>query len=94
MATLSYKHYADIYADAVADAARTLARQMDRAQLNDYWKRFGLGKPTGIQLPGESGGIIPPADMTDIQRDQAAFGQALSVTTIQEAAAIAGMATS
>ena len=68
-----------------------LSRQMDRAQLNDYWKRFGLGKPTGIQLPGESGGIIPPADMSDIQRDQAAFGQALSVTTIQEAAAVAGI---
>lgn len=68
-----------------------LSRQMDRAQLNDYWKRFGLGKPTGIQLPGESGGIIPPPDMTGIQRDQAAFGQALSVTTVQEAAAVAGV---
>ena len=68
-----------------------LTRQMGRAQLNDYWKRFGLGKPTGVQLPGESGGIIPPADMTDIQRDQAAFGQALSVTAIQEAAAVAGI---
>jgi len=69
----------------------TLTRQLDRAQLNDYWKRFGLGSPTGIQLPGESGGIIPSADMTGIQRDQAAFGQAISVTSIQEAAAVAGI---
>ncbi len=68
-----------------------LARQMDRATLHDYYKRFGLGSPTGIQLPGESAGIIPPADMSDIQRDQVAFGQAISVTAIQEAAAISGI---
>ena len=68
-----------------------LTRQLDRAQLSDYWARFGLGQPTGIQLPGESGGIIPPDDMTNIQRDQAAFGQALAVTGVQEAAAVAGI---
>ncbi|MGI3780911.1 MAG: peptidoglycan D,D-transpeptidase FtsI family protein [Janthinobacterium lividum] len=66
-------------------------RQLDRAKLNDYYTRFGLGRPTGVQLPGESGGIIPPADMSDIQRDQAAFGQAISVTAVQEAAAISGI---
>jgi len=68
-----------------------LTRQLDRKQLHDYYVRFGLGRPTGIQLPGESGGIIPPADMSDIQRDQAAFGQAISVTAIQEAAAVSGI---
>ncbi len=66
-------------------------RQLNRQQLHDYYVRFGLGSPTGIQLPGESGGIIPPADMTGIQRDQAAFGQAISVTAVQEAAAISGI---
>jgi len=68
-----------------------LTRQMDRKTLHDYYQRFGLGSPTGIQLPGESAGIIPPADMSDIQRDQVAFGQAISVTAVQEAAAIAGI---
>ena len=66
-------------------------RQLQRDKLNAYWQKFGLGSPTGIQLPGESGGIIPPAGMTDIQRDQAAFGQAISVTAVQEASAIAGL---
>jgi cell division protein FtsI (penicillin-binding protein 3) len=68
-----------------------LTRQLDRKQLHDYYVRFGLGKPTGVQLPGESAGIIPPSDMSDIQRDQVAFGQAISVTAIQEAAAISGI---
>ena len=68
-----------------------LTRQLDRKTLHDYYVRFGLGRPTGIQLPGESAGIIPPAGMSDIQRDQVAFGQAISVTAIQEAAAISGI---
>lgn len=68
-----------------------LTRQMDRRTLHAYWRSFGLGAPTGIELPGEAAGIIPPANMTNSQRDQAAFGQAISVTAIQEAAAIAGI---
>ncbi|GAB2570373.1 peptidoglycan D,D-transpeptidase FtsI family protein [Microlunatus antarcticus] len=68
-----------------------LTRQMDRKKLNDYYEKFGLGQTTGVQLPGESAGIIPGADMSDIQRDQVAFGQAISVTAIQEAAAISGI---
>jgi cell division protein FtsI (penicillin-binding protein 3) len=67
------------------------ARQMSRQQLHDYYVKFGLGSETGVQLPGESGGIIPPADMSNIQRDQAAFGQAISVTAVQMAAAISGI---
>lgn len=68
-----------------------LTRQLDKATLHDYLLSFGLGRATGIELPGESAGITPPADMTDGRRDQVAFGQAVSVTGIQQAAAIAGL---
>jgi cell division protein FtsI (penicillin-binding protein 3) len=68
-----------------------LARQLPKQQLRDYLLRFGLGSRTGIELPGESPGIPPPAGMEDAQRDQVAFGQALAVTGVQEAAAIAGI---
>ena len=67
------------------------ARQMDVAVLRDYLKRFGLGARTGIDIPGESTGVLPPADMKGYTRDQLAFGQGLSVTAIQEIAAIAGI---
>ena len=60
--------------------AALLTRQLSKETLHDYLVSFGLGSPTGIELPGESRGIVPPADMTDGQRDQVAFGQALSVT--------------
>jgi cell division protein FtsI (penicillin-binding protein 3) len=68
-----------------------LTRQLDKRVLHDYLTRFGLGSRTGIELPGESVGILPRADMSDVQRDQIAFGQALAVTGIQEAAAVAGL---
>ncbi len=29
------------------------------ARIRDYWKRFGLDKKTGIDLPGESSGFLP-----------------------------------
>jgi cell division protein FtsI (penicillin-binding protein 3) len=68
-----------------------LTRQLDKQTLHDYLVSFGLGSTTSLELPGESGGIIPKADMSDGQRDQIAFGQAIAVTGIQQAAAIAGI---
>lgn len=28
-------------------------------RLGEYWRRFGLGAPTGIDLPGEADGLVP-----------------------------------
>jgi len=72
-----------------------LARQSSKQELVDYLDSFGLGKPTGIQLPGEGNltlGIVPDASMPDYQRDRIAFGQSISVTPMQEAAAVAAIA--
>jgi cell division protein FtsI (penicillin-binding protein 3) len=68
-----------------------LARQMDKAELIAYLKRFGLGAPTGIEIPGEAAGIVPGPNLADYTRDQLAFGQAISVTAVQEAAALAAL---
>lgn len=68
-----------------------MTRQMDTAAYRESLARFGLGQKTGIELPGEAAGFLPPADMPDYSRDQISFGQGLSVTAIQNAAAIAGI---
>lgn len=68
-----------------------MTRQMDVAAYRDALARFGLGRPTGIELPGEASGFLPPADMPGYTRDQVSFGQGLAVTSIQNAAAIAGV---
>ncbi|WP_051208502.1 peptidoglycan D,D-transpeptidase FtsI family protein [Propionicicella superfundia] len=68
-----------------------LARQMDKATLAEYLSKLGFGSTTGLPLAGEATGSIPGADMSDQTRDQVAFGQGLSVTAVQEAAAVAAL---
>jgi len=67
-----------------------LARQSDKQTLMNYLSSFGLGRATGIQLPGESSGTLNMSP-SNAQRDSMAFGQSLSVTAIQEAAAVAAV---
>ncbi len=54
---------------------------------------FGFGRPTGVDLPGESPGILRPANRWP-KRATAyiSFGQNLSVTTLQMASAFAAVA--
>jgi cell division protein FtsI (penicillin-binding protein 3) len=80
-----------VIADSSNIGTVLLTRQLDKQRLHDYLVNFGLGSKTNIGLPGESAGILPKPDMTNGQRDQIAFGQAIAVTGIQEAAAIAGI---
>ena len=71
----------------------TLARRISKDTLHSYITSFGLGRKTGIGLPGEATGSIPTATMPDYARDGLAFGgSAVTVTAIQEAAAVAGIA--
>jgi cell division protein FtsI (penicillin-binding protein 3) len=56
------------------------------AERQEYLQRFGFGEPTGLRLPGESVGLMPPADVADWDgRTQYAvlFGQGLSVNAMQ-----------
>src|SRR5699024_9925043 len=57
---------------------------MSDTQMHDALSKFGLGKQTGIELPGESAGILPPAkDWSEAKHDTIAFGQGVSVTAVQ-----------
>jgi penicillin-binding protein 2 len=80
-----------------------LGKQLGIGPIHDYGERFSLGLPTGIDLPGEVGGILPsrawkrahlgepwyPGDTISI-----AIGQGLlAVTPVQMAAMISAVAT-
>jgi stage V sporulation protein D (sporulation-specific penicillin-binding protein) len=60
----------------------------------DYVERFGFGKKTNIELPGELGGNISNLKNTrsDIQFFTASFGQGITVTPIQLLNAYAAIA--
>jgi cell division protein FtsI (penicillin-binding protein 3) len=70
-----------------------LARKADANALRQYYVNFGLGARTGVGLPGEVTGTLAGENMPGYTRDGTAFGgSAVSVTLLQEAAAIAGIA--
>lgn len=63
------------------------------AALHDTLDHFGFGRRTGIDLPGESTGYLPPQERwTQVDAGTIAFGQGISVTALQLAAATAAVA--
>ena len=62
-------------------------------RLYDAIDAFGFGRPTGIDLPGESAGIVrPPASWTALSKAYISFGQEVSVTAVQLARAFSAVA--
>jgi cell division protein FtsI (penicillin-binding protein 3) len=63
-----------------------LAREIGNSTLERYLRAFGIGSETGIELPGESAGILEPsADWTESRAANVPIGQGVSVTTLQMA---------
>lgn len=54
----------------------------------EYFEKFGIGTKTGVDLVGEQSGRLPPQkEWNDLLRSTAAFGQGVSTTVVQLAAA-------
>ncbi len=68
-------------------------KQIGNELFRDYVKRFGFGEKTGISLPYESAGDISNLENNrNIEFFTASFGQGISVTPIQLAAAYGAIA--
>jgi len=69
----------------------TLAQLLGQTRLIDWIGRFGFGKPTAIDSPGESNGILP-SYWSGSTIGNVPIGQGIAVTPIQMAAAYAALA--
>jgi len=70
-----------------------VAQRISTATLYDYIKAFGFGKPTGIELPGESSGVVQPVSAWNtLVASRVSFGQSISVNAIQLASAVSAIA--
>ena len=70
-----------------------LGVDMGRERLWGYMKAFGFGQRTGIELPGEEAGILPPGNKWDLVKcSRAPIGQGVAVTAIQLASAYQALA--
>jgi cell division protein FtsI (penicillin-binding protein 3) len=73
--------------------AITLAEHLGRHRLVRWISRFGFGRPTGIDFPGESPGIVLPEDRwSGSSIGNIPIGQGIAVTPIQMASAYAAIA--
>jgi cell division protein FtsI (penicillin-binding protein 3) len=70
-----------------------VGQNVPRQVRHDYLAKFGFGTTTGIGLPGETAGLLHPADQWDGRSEYAVlFGQAVGVTTVQNTQVFATLA--
>ncbi|GAB3542898.1 penicillin-binding protein 2 [Actinopolyspora lacussalsi] len=62
------------------------AKRLGKDRFGELVKKFGLGSETGIALPGESSGVVPPTKQwSDTRFANLPIGQGLSMTVLQMA---------
>lgn len=70
-----------------------LGRAAGRERLYSTIEAFGFGRPSGVDLPSEGGGLLRPLDRwSPITPAYVSFGQGISVTNLQLANAFAAIA--
>ena len=73
--------------------AAKISRRLGPKRLDHYLRDFGFGRRTGILFPGETPGIVKNIinARSAIDRATLAFGQGVSITTLQMTLALASM---
>jgi cell division protein FtsI (penicillin-binding protein 3) len=75
---------ADIIKKSSNIGAAKVALTLRPETLYKYLRQFGLGRPLGIDLPGEEGGLLrPPSRWSNICATRIAMGQSVGVTALQ-----------
>jgi cell division protein FtsI (penicillin-binding protein 3) len=69
----------------------TLAQMLGRSRVENWIGRFGFGKPTGVDAPGEASGLLP-SYWSGSTIGNVPIGQGIGVTPIQMAAAYGAIA--
>jgi cell division protein FtsI (penicillin-binding protein 3) len=84
---------AEILSHSSNVGAITLAERLGRHRLVQWISRFGFGRRTGLDFPGESPGIVLPEERwSGSSIGNIPIGQGIAVTPIQMAAAYAAIA--
>jgi len=74
-------------------AAAKIGERLGRDRFHAFLTALGFGKPTGVDLPAEVGGMMRPlADWSRINLMTTSFGQGIAVTALQMARAFAAIA--
>jgi cell division protein FtsI (penicillin-binding protein 3) len=83
----------DILARSSNVGAITIGQRLGKRGFDKWVRRFGFGRPTGVDLPGEEQGILLPVDKySGSSMGNLPIGHGLLVTPMQMAAAYAAIA--
>jgi cell division protein FtsI (penicillin-binding protein 3) len=85
--------FADVIKLSSNIGAYKVADRLGRAELYETIRAFGFGRKTGIDLPGETAGILSHhSKWSPVQFVTIAFGQGIAVTSLQMTMAFAAIA--
>jgi len=81
-------HGAESFAQALQNSCNPVFVEMGLRlgieRFYDYMEAFGLGRPTGVDLPGEAGGIVISEDRVKrVDLARIGFGQSVALTPLQ-----------
>jgi cell division protein FtsI (penicillin-binding protein 3) len=83
----------DILAKSSDVGAIKIAERLGAPKFYEYIKAFGFGSPTGVDMPGESRGIVRPlSNWSPISIGAISMGQEVGVTPIQLISAVSAIA--
>jgi cell division protein FtsI (penicillin-binding protein 3) len=84
---------AQILAQSSNVGAITIGLKEGRQRFDKWVRRFGFGRPTGVDLPGEERGIVlPVSKYSGSSMGNLPIGQGIAVTPMQMAAAYSAIA--
>jgi len=84
---------AGIIANSFNDGMVQVVQHVSPQIQYQYFKAFGIGEPTGLNLPGESPGLLsPPSQWWGDERYTLSFGQGVAVNAVQMASVYATIA--
>jgi cell division protein FtsI (penicillin-binding protein 3) len=88
-----YLSFADIIKYSSNIGSVKISERLGKEKFYDYITRFGFGQKSGIDLPGETAGLLRPVrNWTRVDTSTVAFGQGVSVTAIQLISALSAIA--
>ncbi|WML34033.1 stage V sporulation protein D [Clostridium sp. OS1-26] len=87
------QNFVDIIKNSCNVGFVELGLKLGKEKLISFAQKMGFGKKTGIDLPGESSGVLRNANKTnDVDLATLAFGQGVAVTQVQYMAAFSAVA--
>lgn len=86
------QNYLEVVENSCNPGFVNLGQRLGKEKLFSYIKKFGFGQKTGIDLNGEAKGIMfKESRVGPVELATTAFGQGVSVTPIQQVAAISAV---